>query len=402
MYRISRTSPETGKQKQAYSKFFMLRWAAIIVSVLALTVEGVTDYFSLYKTIGAFTARYGFSEWVPTLVSAALVIALTVAFYASASFVFSSLWDGDFRHIKDKKAEGFLPYAATVAFMLVFTAIYTLSTEGAQMVAGEYFSEKAVITETASLMDLTAGDIENKKEKEIQDIEKRYQTLIAAQESAGKAAVEKQRERFWEKSKIARIEGEQAAKMQRLQEQRVKDIQGVNELRDGQIKAQTEMKRREYERVSANNERQMQDADARNERNKRGGWYIAFFCLPLTTVCIALKTWMDNICGIRLDVTVSRSDFEQNPFGKLLFAVKDGLSGQIGNAAVKIHRAISPRERLNFTDMETRYDGSGNWGVATKKSPTFIEEEDEDVMPTKWNNTGGIMGIYKQDFEKKK
>lgn len=397
MYRISRTSPETGKQKQAYSKFFMLRWAAIIVSVLALTVEGITDFFSLYRAISAFTVKYGFSDWIPTLVSAALVIALTVAFYASASFVFSALWDGDFKNIKDKRAEGFLPYAAAVAFMLVFTAIYTLSTEGAQMVAGEYFSEKPVIAETAPLLDLSAGDIEKKKEKEIQAIENRYQGLISAQEKAGNAAVERQRKRFWEKDKIARVEGEQAAKMQKLQEQRVREIQGVTELRDGQIKTQTDMKKAEYERVSQRNDQHIKAVENQNARNKRGGWYIAFFCLPLTTVCIALKTWMDNICGIRLEVAISRSDFEQNPFGKLLFAVKDGMSAQIGNAAVKIHKAISPRERLKFTDMDKADEGDGNWetkqweqrrssmgfnvGRGVGRSPVssgYFEDEDEE------------------------
>ena len=392
MYQLSRTQPTTSAQKQNYSKFFYLRLAVGLIAILALIVEGITDYFSLFKTMSEFTNRYGFSEWIPATASLMLVVSLTLGFYALGSFVARSIFEDGFNFRGGVKEMNHFLMAAILCLCLIGTSIYTLSTEGAQMVAGEYFSEKPQVKETAHLLK-DDNDLETKRDNEVRAIEERYGKTIAAQKKANSTTIANLSKKHWLKDEIARARTKADESIAELERQKAAEIKGVVELRNGQIKSKTEMVQQEYTTVSSNNEKSVRKAEERNARNKAGGYYIAFFCLPLTSVCLALKAWMDVKCGIKLEVTISKSDFSQSPFGAILFAIKDGLSGRMTNAAVKLHKRLAPSERLTFgEDPEETQEGWTNRGVGFNRT----QERGQRMMGATHNLD------FDEDFREKK
>lgn len=391
MYQLSRTSPSTSTQKANYSKFFYLRLAVGFIAILALVVEGITDYFSLFKTMSEFTTRYGFSDWIPATASLMLVVALTLGFYALGSFVARSIFEDGFNFRGGIKEMNHFLIFAVICLCLVGTSIYTLSTEGAQMVAGEYFSEKPVTKETGHLLK-DDNDLETKRDNEVKAIEERYGKTIAAQKKANLTKITNISKKHWLKDELAKAKTKAEESIAELERQKAAEIKGVVELRNGQIKSKSEMVQQEYTTVSGENQKAIKKAEERNQKNKSGGYYIAFFCLPLTTVCLALKAWMDVKCGIKLEVTVSKSDFSQSPFGAILFAIKDGLSGRMTNAAVKLHKRLAPSERLTFGD-----DPEENQGGWTNKGMGFTQQREGA------HRVSGKLGAldFQEDFEKK-
>jgi len=391
MYQLSRTSPSTASQKANYSKFFYLRLAVGFIAILALVVEGITDYFSLFKTMSEFTTRYGFSDWIPATASLALVVALTLGFYALGSFVARSIFEDGFNFRGGIKEMNHFLIFAVVCLCMVGTSIYTLSTEGAQMVAGEYFSEKPVTKETGHLLK-DDNDLETKRDNEVKAIEERYDKTIAAQKKASSTSIANLSKKYWLKDDIAKAKTKAEESIAELERQKAAEIKAVVELRNGQIKTKSEMVQQEYTTVSSENQKNIRKAEERNARNKSGGYYIAFFCLPLTTVCLALKAWIDVKCGIKLEVTVSKSDFSQSPFGAILFAIKDGLSGRMTNAAEKLHKRLAPSERLTFGD-----DPEENQGGWTNKGMGFTQQREGA------HRVSGRLGAldFEEDFEKK-
>ena len=259
------------------------------------------------------------------------------------------------------------------------------------MVAGEYFSEKPVTKETGHLLK-DDNDLETKRDNEVKAIEERYDKTIAVQKKASSTSIANLSKKYWLKDDIAKAKTKAEESIAELERQKAAEIKAVVELRNGQIKTKSEMVQQEYTTVSSENQKNIRKAEERNARNKSGGYYIAFFCLPLTTVCLALKAWIDVKCGIKLEVTVSKSDFSQSPFGAILFAIKDGLSGRMTNAAVKLHKRLAPSERLTFGD-----DPEENQGGWTNKGMGFTQQREGA------HRVSGRLGAldFEEDFEKK-
>lgn len=353
--RIKFTEPSTKEQKDNYQKTWLLGKAVFVVSILAIVVEGISDYFSLYRTFSAFTMKYMPNyDWLAVVLAAALVISLSVAMFALTNFVFTEIFssDGFSGFVRNK-----LMMVTTLALCLVVTSIYTLSTEGAQLVASEYFSEKVQVADTKQFLNDPTEKHNQRYDKDVEAIQNKYDQSVKAEKSNSAkllAALEKQ---VWanpdKRGDFNKAKQDAAERLRALESDKSAELKSVAEMRDNNIKTAQKINTAEYERTVATNDKTAKDVEQRNAKNKKGGYYIAFFCLPLSLTCMALKAWIDHLSGRKMIIVQRESDFEQSAIGKLFFAISDGLSGRANNTAVRLHKAISPKQRLTFDDKRS-------------------------------------------------